>query len=146
MSELNSAGVPADAVQSNEQALAPLSEYELRNQTATLTGMRFRLAQSWTVRTRAEDASHVLDVAIRAGANQSGAMQWELGEESLLEREAVGKALALAQAMALTMADSLQMTLGPLLYASNEAEQRTLCCAAESDQRPVQPARLHRLR
>ena len=123
-------GVPKDDVESENQSLAPLGEYELRNQPAALKGMRFRLKQSWTVRTHSDDAARVLDVAVKAGANESGTIEWRMRDASVLEREAAGKALAHAQAIAASMAEGLHTRVGPLLYASNEAQERQVALPA----------------
>ena len=120
---LTAAGIARDAIESENQALAPLSEYELRNQPAALKGMRFHLTQSWTVHSRPDDAAKVLDIAIRSGANQSGSIDWQMKDASLLESQAASKALAHAQSIAAGMAEGLHTRLGSLLYASNQAQE-----------------------
>lgn len=123
MDALTSGGVPKNTIESESQALAPLSEYELRNQPAALKGMRFRLTQSWTLRTRPDAAAKLLDLAVKAGANQSGNIDWQMKDASLLESQAAAKALAHARAIAAGMAEGLHTRLGPLLYASNQSQE-----------------------
>ena len=121
---LTRADVPKDRIESENQQLAPLSEYELRNQPAALKGMRFRLTQSWTVRTKPDDAAKLLDLAVKAGANQSGSIDWELADPSTLEAQAAAKALSHAQSIAARMAEGLHTHVGALLYASNQAQEQ----------------------
>jgi uncharacterized protein YggE len=119
---LAAAKVPAESIESEDQQLQPLSEYELKNQPPALRGMKFRITQSWSVRTTPEAAAKVLDVAVKAGANQSGSISWEMKDDSLLEASAASKALAKAQAVAARMGEGLHVKIGPLLYASNQAQ------------------------
>ncbi len=123
---LAAARVPADSIESEDQNLQPLSEYELKNIAPALKNMRFRITQSWSVRTTPEMAAKVLDTAVKAGANQSGSIGWEMKDGSMLEAQAASKALAHAQAIAARMADGLHIKVGPLLYASNQAQEMSI--------------------
>jgi uncharacterized protein len=123
---LNAAHVPPDSIESEDQQLQPLSEYELKNLPAALKNMKFRITQSWSVRTTAEESARVLDVAVKAGANQSGSIGWEMKDPSMLEAAASAKALAHAQAIAARMADGLHIKVGPLLYASNQPQEQVV--------------------
>ena len=142
---LTGAGVAKDAVESESQSLAPLNEYELRNQAAALKGMRFKVNQSWTVRTQPDAVAKVLDVAVKAGANQSGAIDWQMNDASVLESQAAAKALAHAQAVAARMAEGLHAHVGPLLYASNQGQEqrqpmvvmRAMTAAASAPAKPL---------
>lgn len=120
---LAAAHVPADTIESQDQNLQPLNEYELKNLPASLKNMKFRITQSWTVRTTPNDAAHILDIAVKAGANQSGSIGWEMKDPSLLEAAASAKALAHAQSIAARMAEGLHIKVGPLLYASNQPQE-----------------------
>ena len=120
---LHAAGVPADSIESEDQSLQPLNEYELKNLPANMKNMRLRLTQSWTVRTSPDAAAKTLDIAVKAGANQSGSIAWEMKDGSMLEAAASAKALAHAQAIAARMAEGLHIKVGPLLYASNQAQE-----------------------
>ena len=125
MDALLKAGVAKGAIESESQGLQPLQPYEIQNAAAALQGMRFKLSQSWTVRTKPDDAARVLDAAVKAGANRSGAIDWQVEDASALESEAAGKALAHAQVIAERMAGGLHTKIGPLLYASNQAQERS---------------------
>ncbi len=120
---LTGAGVPNDAIESENQSVSPVQEYQLDKLTPAEKAQRkFQVTQSWTVRANANDAARVLDVAVKAGANQSGQIEWNLKDENALDAEAAAKALQHARAQAEQMARSLNARLGALLYASNETQ------------------------
>lgn len=118
---LRSMGVPAESIESQDQNMQPLNEYELKNLPPALKTMRFHVTQSWTVRTSPDAAAKTLDAAIKAGANQSGSIGWEIKDGSMLEAAASAKALAHAQSIAARMAEGLHIKVGALLYASNQS-------------------------
>jgi uncharacterized protein YggE len=120
---LSAAGVPTDTVESESQSLNPVQVYNNEKLTpAELAQRKFQVSQSWTVRTGAKDASRVLDVAVKAGANQSGQIDWSLSDENAPAAEAASKALQRARSVASGMASGLSAHLGALLYASNEIQ------------------------
>lgn len=120
---LTAAGVPKEAIESENQNLAPVQNYQLDRLTAAEKAQRqFVINQSWTVRTAADNAAKVLDVAVKSGANQSGQIEWSFKDEHAPEAEAAAKALKGARAQAEQMASSLNAKLGVLLYASNEVQ------------------------
>ena len=123
---LLAAGIPADSIESEDQNLQQLNDYELKNLAPALKNMRFRITQSWTVRTAPEAAAKTLDIAVKAGANQSGSIGWEMKDGSMLEAAASARALAHAQLIAARMAEGLHIRVGPLLYASNQAQATTI--------------------
>jgi uncharacterized protein YggE len=117
-------GVPKDAMESQSQGTGPVQEYQLNQIPAEDRAQRkFEATQEWTVRIPAGDAARVLAAAVDAGANQSGNIEWSIADEASLSAEAAGKALKHAQAIAEQMAAGLGAKLGPLVYASNEAQQ-----------------------
>jgi uncharacterized protein YggE len=133
---LHAAGIPADSIESEDQNLQPLNEYELKNIAPALKNMRFRITQSWTVRVAPDAAAKTLDVAVKAGANQSGSIGWAMKDSSMLEAAASAKALAHAQVIASRMAEGLHIKVGSLLYASNQAQEtviRPMAMAMRSD-------------
>ncbi|SEC35064.1 SIMPL domain-containing protein [Terriglobus roseus] len=121
---LAAAKVPAEAIESQDQQLQPLNEFELKNLPAALKNMKFRITQSWSVRTTPDAAAKTLDIAVKAGANQSGSIGWEMKDGSMLEAAASAKALAHAQVIAARMAEGLHIKVGSLLYASNQAQEQ----------------------
>ena len=125
MDALKNAGVPDKSIESRAQNLSktdfpynPAPTPQERAQKA------FTLSQSWTVHTAAADAAKVLHAAIEAGANNSGAIDWDVTDRKNLEAKAAAKALVDAHAIAAQMAAGLGVTLGPLVYASNQAPER----------------------
>jgi uncharacterized protein len=120
---LTAAGIPADTIESENQSVSPVQEYQIHDLNAADKSMRqFQVTQSWTVRTNAADAAKVLDVAVKAGANQSGQIDWSLKDENAPQAEAAAEALQRARTVAGEMASGLNAKLGALIYASNEAQ------------------------
>jgi uncharacterized protein len=120
---LTAADVPSDAIQSENQNVSPVQEYQIDKLTPAERGQRkFQVSQSWVVRIPAADAAKTLDLAIKAGANQSGQIEWSLKDENAPQAEAAGKALQRARTVAEEMAKGLNARLGALLYASNETQ------------------------
>lgn len=120
---LTAAGIPSASIESENQAVAPVQNYEVEKLTdAEKAQRKFQVTQSWTVRTNADDAAKVLDIAVKAGANQSGQIDWSFKDENAPEAEAAAKALQRARTQAAQMAQSLNARLGALLYASNEVQ------------------------
>jgi uncharacterized protein YggE len=120
---LKAAGVPSDAIQSENQNLAEVQQYQTNQLSADEKAKRkWVLTQSWTVRANAADAARILDLAVKAGANQSGAIDWSLKDENAPQAQAAGKALQRARAVAEEMAKGLNVKLGALIFASNETQ------------------------
>ncbi|WP_353068092.1 SIMPL domain-containing protein [Tunturibacter empetritectus] len=120
---ITSAGVPNDSIESENQNVSPVQEYQVDKLTPAEKAQRkFQVTQSWTVRTNANDAAKVLDLAVKAGANQSGQIDWSLKDENAPQSEAATKALQRARTVAEEMAKGLNAKLGTLLYASNETQ------------------------
>jgi uncharacterized protein len=120
---LTTAGVPSNTIESENQNVSPAQFYENEKLTAAERSMRqFQVTQSWTVRTNASDAAKTLDIAVKAGANQSGQIDWSLKDENAPQAEAAAKALQRARTVAGEMASGLSVKLGNLIYASNETQ------------------------
>lgn len=120
---LTAAGVPNDAIESENQNVSPVQEFQTQNLSPEDKAQRkFQVTQSWTVRTPADNAAKVLDIAVKAGANQSGQIDWSLKDENAPDAQAAAKALQHARSQAGSMAKSLDAHLGALLYASNQAQ------------------------
>jgi uncharacterized protein len=120
---LTAAGTPSDAIESENQNVSPVQEYQIDKLTPAEKAQRkFQVVQSWTVRTSADDAAKTLDLAVKAGANQSGQIDWSLKDENASQAEAAGKALQRARTVASEMAKGLSVRLGALLYANNETQ------------------------
>lgn len=123
MKALTGAGISSESIQSENQSVAPVQNYEVdKLSDAEKAQRKFQVTQSWTVRTNANDAAKVLDLAVKAGANQSGQIDWSFKDENAPEAQAAAKALQRARSQAEQMAQSLNAKLGSLLYASNEVQ------------------------
>jgi uncharacterized protein len=123
---LKAAGVPQDAIQSESQNISPVQQFTSQEWTPTERAERkFQVQQSWNVKTAAANGARILDVAVKAGANQSGQMTWSVADQDAPQAKAAKLALDRARQIAQQMASGLNATLGPLVYASNEAPART---------------------
>jgi uncharacterized protein YggE len=122
---LKSAEIPPDAIQSEAQSIAPVQQYGNQDWSpAEKAARKFQVQQSWSVKTAAANGARVLDTAVKAGANQSGQMSWSVADQDALQAKAAKMALERARQIAQQMASGLSATLGPLVYASNEAPAR----------------------
>ena len=134
---LADAGIPKDSVESDSQSVQPVENYQVeRMPPADAANRKFQVQQSWLVRTDAESAAHVLDVAVLAGANQSGQVDWSLKDDNTVTAGAAARAIQRAQSVAGQMVQGFGGKVGPLLYASNENETSTV--------RPVPMMAMHR--
>ncbi len=119
---LSKAGVSKAAIESDAQSIQEQPVWQMQQMTpAEREQHRFLVNQTWTVSTKAKDAADIMNIAINAGANNSGQIDWLLQEEDVLQSEAAAKALERGRQIAVQMAKGLNATLGALVYASNEA-------------------------
>ncbi|MGB6974439.1 MAG: SIMPL domain-containing protein [Terracidiphilus sp.] len=105
------AGIAAADIRSESQYLSP--DYAPKSH-------KFRLSQQWTVRTAPARAAEILDIAISAGANDSGQIEWTVKDEHALATQALDKASQRAREDAATLAHGMEVRLGPLVYVSNQ--------------------------
>jgi uncharacterized protein len=124
ISTLTGSGVPKDAIQSEEQNLSALEDNSDQDKDRYKQGLRFQFSQSWRVTVPADQAANVLHLAITSGANNSGGINWQLKDDDALQAQAAAKALEHARQIAERMAHGLGVTLGALVYASNQAPPR----------------------
>ena len=123
MKALKDADVKVDAIESTEQSLTAIDD---NDKVRYGKGIRFVASQGWTVTVRADAAADTLHVAITAGANNSGNINWEMVDDSKLESDASEKALIHARHIAEQMTKGLNVALGPLVYASNQTPQEVI--------------------
>lgn len=126
MHALTAAGIPKTAIQSQDQSLNPIEVNNDQDKARYAQGFRFEFSQSWRVTVPADQASNALHLAITAGANNSGGIDWQLKNDDALEAEAASKALEHARQIADRMAHGLGAKLGALVYASNQQPPRGL--------------------
>jgi uncharacterized protein len=102
---LKSAGVPEDAVQTSNFSIY----YDAQNQVYTVNNqVAVRVAEVGTV-------GRLLGLAIRAGANMSGGISFEVEDSSEAEVEALRRAVDDARTRAETLAASLGVALGDVV-------------------------------
>jgi len=82
---------------------------------------QFTAEQSWHVTVSASQAHAVVDLAVKAGANELDDVQWNVADPVALQAKAGSAALAKARTVADQMAKGLGTKLGELVYASNRA-------------------------
>jgi uncharacterized protein YggE len=82
---------------------------------------QFTAEQSWHVTVSASEAQTVVDLAVKAGANEVEDVEWNVADPVALQAKAGGAALAKARSIADQMARGLGTKLGELVYASNQA-------------------------
>jgi uncharacterized protein YggE len=82
---------------------------------------QFEAGQSWHVKVSAPEAQTIVDVAVKAGANEVDDVEWNVADPVALQVKAGAAALAKAKSIADQMARGLGTKLGELVYASNRA-------------------------
>src|ERR1035438_8122683 len=107
---LKQAGIPETSIRSESQHLDSIG----------YKSHKFKLVQQWTVKTPPERATEILDVAVGAGATDSGQIDWTVKDEKALEDQALDKAAARAKANAEVLAKGMGVKLGALIYVTNE--------------------------
>jgi uncharacterized protein YggE len=104
---------------------------------------QFLAAQSWRVVVSASEAQTIVDIAVKAGANEVDDVEWNVADPLALQAKAGGAALAKARSIASQMAKGLGTKLGELVYASNRAPVvkgwQTVEVAAEKMMPPPPP-------
>lgn len=81
---------------------------------------KFQLKQSWAVKVAPKRVAEILDVAVNAGATESGGIEWNVDDETALEHQALEKAAAHAREDAIVLAKSMNVRLGKLIYSTNQ--------------------------
>jgi uncharacterized protein len=109
VSALKQAGVPESSIQSESQRINGVYGQP----------HKFTLQQQWTVRVKPERVAEILDVAVTAGATDSGQIDWTVENEHALEEKALENATARARAQADVLAKGMGVKLGALIYVSN---------------------------
>jgi uncharacterized protein YggE len=107
---LKQAGIPETSIRSEWQRL----------ESAYGKPHKFTLAQQWTVKVPPERAAEILDVAVSAGATDSGQIDWTVENEQALEDKALDGATLRARAQAAVLAKGMGVHLGALVYVTNQ--------------------------
>jgi uncharacterized protein len=114
------AKIPAENVETDKLNLAHV-EPDQRWTEEMKKQRLFEAQQSWHVHGSAAQAQGVVDIAVRAGANEVDDVEWNVSDPIALQAKAGGAALAKARSIAEQMAKGLGTKLGELVYASNRA-------------------------
>jgi len=117
---LRKAGVEDKSIESSGQSLEQNTNFDDKEKADQRAKKQFAMRQSWEVSVSPEKAAEVIRMAIAAGANKSGAIDWRLSDRKALQARAAEAALVKARAVATQMATGLHVKLGDLIYASNE--------------------------
>ena len=72
------------------------------------------------MKVKPERAAEILDVAVTAGATDSGQIDWAVENEQALEDKALEGAAERARAQAAVLAKGMGVKLGALVYVSNQ--------------------------
>jgi uncharacterized protein YggE len=110
---LKQAGIPETSIRSERQSL----------DSVDAKAHKFRLSQSWTVKAPPERAAEILDVAIGAGATDSGQIDWTVQDVQALEDKALDHASVRAHSDAGVLAKASGVQLGRLLYITNQVTE-----------------------
>jgi uncharacterized protein YggE len=116
VSAIKQAGIPETSIRSESQRLEPV---DVKNH-------KFKLTQNWTVKTPPERAGEILDVAITAGATDSGQIDWTVQDVHALEDEALDQAGSRARSDAAVLAKASGARLGALLYLTNQVNESAI--------------------
>ena len=87
---LRTAGTPAEGIETEAIRL----EREDTAQGVKPASTRFSADQEWRIRVKASEAQKIVDIAVSAGANQVGGVDWNVSNPEALESEAYAAALA----------------------------------------------------
>jgi uncharacterized protein len=117
---LHKAGIEDKSIESTGQSLQRNTGFGDKDTPAQRAAKQFVFNQSWEVSVPPQSAAEVIRVAVAAGANKTGAIDWRLADRKALQAKAAEAALVKARAVASRMADGLHVKLGDLIYASNE--------------------------
>jgi uncharacterized protein len=121
MDALHKAGVDEKSIESTGQSLQRNTQFDDKATADERAARQFILSQRWEVSVPPQSAAEVIRVAVAAGANKSGAIDWRLSDRKALQAKAAANALLKARSVASQMAEGLHVKLGDLIYASNEA-------------------------
>jgi uncharacterized protein YggE len=117
---LHKAGVDDKNIESQSQGLLKNTEFDEKEPLDQRAKEQFIFRQSWEVSVSTESAAQVIRLAIAAGANKTGDIDWRLSNRKTLQAKAAEAALVKAREVASRMADGLHVQLGALIYASNQ--------------------------
>jgi uncharacterized protein len=117
---LHKAGVDDKSIESQTQGLLKNTAFDDKEPLDQRAKEQFVFRQSWEVSVPTQNAAQVIRLAIAAGANKTGDIDWRLSDRKALQAKAAEAALVKAREVASRMAGGLHVQLGALIYASNQ--------------------------
>jgi hypothetical protein len=123
---LHKAGVKDESIESATQSLQRNTDFNDNEKPELRANRQFVFRQSWEVSVSPAIAAEVIQLAIAAGANKTGEIDWRLADRKALQAKAAEAALIKARAVADRMAEGLHVKLGALIYASNDTPNTKL--------------------
>jgi len=117
---LHKAGIEDKSIESFSQSLERNTEFDDKDKPEQRAKKHFVMRQSWEVSVSPKDAAEVIRVAVAAGANKSGAIDWRIADRKTLQAKAAENALVKARSVASQMTEGLHVKMGDLIYASIE--------------------------
>ncbi len=117
---LHKIGIDDKSVQSTAQGLQKNTEFDEKEKPDQRAKEQYVFRQAWEISTTPKSAADVIRVAISAGANKTGGIEWRLSDRKSLQAKAAEAALVKARQVAEKMSAGLNVKLGALIYASNE--------------------------
>jgi len=123
---LHKLGVEDQNIESQAQGLQKNTDFDDKEKAEQRAKEQYVFRQSWEVSASPKSAAEVINAAIAAGANKSGAIDWRIADRKALQAKAAAAALVKARQVAENMADGLHVKLGALIYASNETPSAKL--------------------
>jgi len=117
---LHKAGVEDKVIESSGQGIERYTDFAEKETEDQRAKRQYVFRQSWEASVSPQSAAKAIRVAIAAGANKTGAIDWRLSGKKALQAKAAENALVKAREVAARMADGLHVKLGALIYASNE--------------------------
>jgi uncharacterized protein YggE len=131
---LHKAGLEDRNIESSGQSLEQNTNFDDKDKPDQRAKKQFGFSQSWDVSVSPQSAAEVIRVAVAAGANKSGAIDWRLSDRKALQAKAAEAALVKARTVANQMAEGLHVKLGDLIYASNETPNARIFIPSASQQ------------
>lgn len=114
------AKIPTDNIETEKLSLGRAQADQ--NWTEQMKKERvYEAQQSWHVSVLTSQAQAVVDLGVKAGANEVDDVEWNVVDPVALQAKASGAALAKARSIAEQMAKGLGTKLGDLVHASNRA-------------------------
>ncbi len=126
MDVFHKAGVEDKSIESVSQGLNRNTNFDDKESAVQRAQRQFHFSQTWEITANPKDAAPILRLALAAGANESGNIDWRFSDRKALQAQAAANALVKARAVANQMADGLHVKLGALIYASNETPNAKL--------------------